>query len=91
MGVQERHQNWIHERVEPIMKKFWLWNLKLTPAYHFSKGKYGKGILLLAINFTIGAAMAYAAQEAKKNPIKRQTSKEFDDIVKYYEQKAKVQ
>jgi hypothetical protein len=73
------------------MKKFWLWNLKLTPAYHFSKGKYGKGLLLLAVNFTIGAAIAMKAQEAKKNPIKRQTSKEFDDIVKYYEQKAKAQ
>jgi hypothetical protein len=73
------------------MKKLWLWNLKLTPAYQFSKGKYGKGIFLLAINFTIGAAMAYAAQEAKKNQFKPQTSKEFDDIVKHYEQKAKVQ
>jgi hypothetical protein len=91
MGVQKRHQNWIHERVEPVMKKFWLWNLKLTPAYHFSKGKYGKGLLLLAVNFTIGAAIAMKAQETKKNPIKSKTSKEFDEIVKYYEQKAKVQ
>lgn len=73
------------------MKKFWLWNLKLTPAYHFSKGKYGKGLLLLAVNFTIGAAIAMKAQETKRNPIKRKTSKEFDEIVKYYEQKAKVQ
>jgi hypothetical protein len=31
------------------------------------------------------------AQETKKNPIKSKTSKEFDEIVKYYEQKAKVQ
>jgi hypothetical protein len=77
--------------MESIMKKFWLWNLKLTPAYHFSKGKYGKGLLLLAVNFTIGAAIAMKAQETKRNPIKRETSKEFDEIVKYYEQKAKVQ
>ena len=91
LGVRKRHQNRIYERMEPIMKKFWLWNLKLTPAYHFSKGKYGKGILLLAINFTIGAAMAYAAQEAKKNQIKPKTSKQFDDIVKHYEEKAKAQ
>lgn len=74
------------------MKKFWLWNLKLTPAYHFSKGKYGKGFLLLAINFTIGAALAYAAQNAKKQVTepKTKSSKEFDDIVKYYEKQDKI-
>ncbi len=73
------------------MNKFWLWNLKLTPTYHFAKGKYGKGILLLAVNFAIGFALAYAAEQAKKNQIKPKTSKQFNDIVKHYEEKAKAQ
>lgn len=70
------------------MKKFWMFNLKMTPVYWFSKGKYGRGLLLMAINFIIGAGIAYASLTSKNN-IKKPlyTNKAFDDIVKHYESK----
>ena len=52
------------------MKRFWLWNLKWSPVYHFAKGNYRKGFAIFALNIVLMVFAAAAVQQAAEKQVR---------------------